>query len=123
MEIKTLEQFFIAKYETLESENAELRDELDRRMEENCTLREEIMKAKAFMSENLSVEKDACGKEGERRLSFSRSVSEWFAYGKEEKAKAKKAIEYALSMGAKDETKEEAGGDAHEAEAESPKDE
>ena len=123
MEIKTLEEFFIAKYEALEAENAELKDKMGMLARENRALGEEIAKAKAFVSENLSVEKDACGKEGERRLSFSRSVSEWFAYGKEEKAKAKKAIEYALSMGAKDETKEEAGGDAHEAEAESPKDE
>ena len=122
MEIRTLEELFIAKYEGLESENAELRDELDRRMEENCTLREELRKAREFMSEHLSVEKDACGKEGERRLSLSGHVSEWYAFGKEEKKKAKEAIDYALSMGAKDETKE-AEEEAEAAEAESPKDE
>lgn len=119
MEIKTLEEFFIAKYEALEAENAELKDKMGMLARENRALGEEIAKAKAFVSENLSVENDACGKEGERRLSFSRSVSEWFAYGKEEKAKAKEAIEYALSMGAKDETEAE----AEAAEAESPKDE
>lgn len=115
MEIKTLEELFIAKYEALEAENAELRDELAKRGEENRALSEEIAKAKAFVSEHMSVEKDACGKEGERRLSLSKSVSEWFAIGKAEKAKATEAIEYALSMGAEDETKAEA-----EAEAESP---
>lgn len=109
MEIKTLEELFIAKYEALEAENAELRDKLDRRMEENCALREEVGKAEAFVSEYLSVEKDACGKEGERRLSLSKSVSEWYAFSKEDKAKAKEAIEYALSMGAKDETKAKEG--------------
>ena len=124
MKIKTLEEFFIDKFESLEDENAELRDELDRRMEENRALSEEIAKAKAFVSEHVSVERDACGKKGERRLSLSRNVSEWYAFGKEEKEKATEAIEYALSMGAKDET--EGGGDASEAEAaeaESPKDE
>lgn len=124
MKIKTLEELFIDKFESLEDENAELRDELDRRMEENRALSEEIAKAKAFVSEHVSVERDACGKKGERRLSLSRNVSEWYAFGKEEKEKATEAIEYALSMGAKDETKGE--GDASEAEAaeaESPKDE
>ena len=124
MKIKTLEEFFIDKFESLEDENAELRDELDRRMEENRALSEEIAKAKAFVSEHVSVERDACGKKGERRLSLSRNVSEWYAFGKEEKEKATEAIEYALSMGAKDETEGE--GDASEAEAaeaECPKDE
>ena len=108
MEIRTLEELFIAKYEGLESENAELRDELDKREEENDALHEELRKAREFISEHLSVEKDACGKEGERRLSLSGHVSEWYAFGKEEKKKAKEAIDYALSMGAKDETTEEA---------------
>ena len=124
MKIKTLEEFFIDKFESLEDENAELRDELDRRMEENRALSEEVAKAKAFVSEHVSVERDACGKKGERRLSLSRNVSEWYAFGKEEKEKATEAIEYALSMGAKDETEGE--GDASEAEAaeaECPKDE
>lgn len=106
MEIRTLEELFIAKYEGLESENAELRDELDRREEENDALHGELRKAREFISEYLSVEPATCGKKGERTLSISRRADEWYAYGKEEKAKAKEAIEYALSMGAKDETKE-----------------
>lgn len=122
MEIKTLEEFFIAKYEALEAENAELVTEKSRLAWENDVLRDDIAKAKAFVSEHLCVERDACGKEGERRLSFSKSVSEWYAIGKEEKAKATEAIEYALSMGAKDETEEKAS-EAEAAEAESPKDE
>lgn len=122
MEIKTLEEFFIAKYEALEAENAELVTEKSRLAWENDVLRDDIAKAKAFVSEHLCVERDACGKEGERRLSFSKSVSEWYAIGKEEKAKATEAIEYALSMGAKDETEEKAP-EAEAAEAESPKDE
>lgn len=103
MEIKTLEELFIAKYEALEAENAELRDELAKREDENRALRDEVNKAKAFVSECMSVEKDACGKEGERKLSLGKIVSEWYAYGKDEKQKATEAIEYALSMGAKDE--------------------
>lgn len=124
MKIKTLEEFFIDKFESLEDENAELAEKLRGLAQKNRALSEEVAKAKAFVSENLSVEKDACGKEGERRLSLSRSVSEWYAFGKEEKEKATEAIEYALSMGAKDETEGE--GDASEAEAaeaECPKDE
>lgn len=112
MEIRTLEEFFIAKYEALEAENAELRDRLDMYAEEAFALRKEVGKAKAFVSEYLSVEKDSCGKEGERRLSLGKSVSEWYAFGKEEKAKATEAIDYALSMGAKDETKEGTKGGA-----------
>ena len=104
MEIKTLEELFIAKYEALEAENAELRDELAKRGDENRALVDEVGKAKAFVSECLSVEKDSCGKEGERKLSLGKIVSEWYAYGKDEKQKATEAIEYALSMGAKDET-------------------
>lgn len=107
MEIRTLEEFFINKFKALESENAELRDELDRRDEENDALREELRKAKAFMSEYLSVEFESCGRNGERALLLDKKTNEWFAYGKEEKAKAAEAIEYALSMGAKDETKSE----------------
>lgn len=105
MEIKTLEQFFINKFETLEDENVKLRDELDRRAEENRSLREEIGKAKAFISEYLSVQLELCAHNGERTLLLDKKTNEWFAYGKEEKAKAAEAIEYALSMGAKDETK------------------
>lgn len=117
-EAKTLEELFICKFEALEAENAELAEKLRMLAQENRALREEVGKAKAFVSEHLSVERDSCGKKGERRLSFSRSVSEWFAYGKKEKAKATEAIEYALSMGAEDETKGEAAeGDAPEAEA------
>lgn len=107
MEIKTLEQFFIAKYKALEAENAALRDKLDRCMEKNHGLCEEIGKAKAFMSEYLSVQLELCGHNGERTLLLDKGTNEWFAYGKEEKAKAAEAIEYALSMGAKDETKTE----------------
>lgn len=122
MEIRTLEELFIAKYEGLESENAELRDELDKREEENDALHEELRKVREFISEHLSVEKDACGKEGERRLSLSGHVSEWYAFGKEEKKKAKEAIDYALSMGAKDETANgalgEIGAKARQAEEE-----
>lgn len=110
MEIKTLEELFIAKYEALEAENAELKEELAKREDENRALVDEVGKAKAFVSEYLSVEQDACGKEGERRISFSKSASEWYAFGKEAKQKATEAIEYALSMGAKDETKEPAEG-------------
>ena len=105
MEIKTLEQFFIAKYETLEAENMELTEKMHMLAQENHTLREEVEKAKAFMSEYLSVELESCGHNGERTLSLSKRADEWLAYGKEEKAKATEAIEYALSMGAKDETK------------------
>lgn len=104
MEIRTLEQFFIAKYETLEAENMELTEKMHMLAQENHTLREEVEKAKAFMSEYLSVELESCGHNGERTLSLSKRADEWFAYGKEEKAKATEAIEYALSMGAKDET-------------------
>ena len=121
MEIRTLEELFIAKYEGLESENAELRDELDRREEENDALHEELRKAREFISEHLSVERDMCGKEGERRLSLNGNVSEWYAFSKEDKARAREAIDYALSMGAKDETKEEAEEESEAAEAESPK--
>ena len=124
MEIKTLEELFIARYEALEAENAELTEKMHLLAHETRALSEEVAKAKAFVSEHVSVERDACGKKGERRLSLSRNVSEWYAFGKEEKEKATEAIEYALSMGAKDETK--GGGDASEAEAaeaESPKDE
>lgn len=63
--------------------------------------------------EYLSVEFESCGHNGERMLSLSRRANEWLAFGKEEKAKAAEAIEYALSMGAKDETGE--GGGAPEA--------
>ena len=105
MEIKTLEEFFISKFETLEAENAELTEKMYILAQENRTLREEVEKAKAFMSEYLSVELESCGHNGERALSLSKRADEWFAYGKEEKAKAAEAIEYVLSMGAKDETK------------------
>lgn len=112
MEIKTLEEFFIAKYEDLESDDAELRCQLKKRMEDIQTLqkeaevlREEIGKAKSFISEYLSVEFESYGHKGERKLSLSDRVSEWYAMSEEEKAKATKAIEYALSMGAKDKTK------------------
>ena len=105
MEIRTLEEFFIAKYKALEAENAELKGELDRCKEENHVLREEVGKAKAFMSEYLSVELELCGHNGERTLLLDKKTNEWFAYGKEEKAKAAEAIEYAISMGAKDGTK------------------
>lgn len=124
MKIKTLEELFIDKFESLEDENAELAEKLRGLAQKNRALSEEIAKAKAFVSEHVSVERDACGKKGERRLSLSRNVSEWYAFGKEEKEKATEAIEYALSMGAKDETEGE--GDASEAEAaeaECPKDE
>lgn len=107
MEIKTLEQFFIAKYKALEDENVKLRDELDRCEEENNALHEELKKVRDFMSKYLSVEFEACGHNGERTLLLDKGTNEWFAYGKEEKAKAAQAIEYALSMGAKDETKTE----------------
>ena len=117
-EAKTLKELFICKFEALEAENAELTERMRMLAQENRALREEVEKAKAFVSEYLSVERDRYGEGRERRLSLSRSVSEWLAFGKEEKAKATEAIEYALSMGAEDETKGEAAeGDAPEAEA------
>ena len=117
-EAKTLKELFICKFEALEAENAELTERVRMLAQENRALREEVGKAKAFVSEYLSVERDRYGEGGERRLSLNRSVSEWLAFGKEGKAKATEAIEYALSMGAEDETKGEAAeGDAPEAEA------
>lgn len=110
-----MDEFFIAKYEALEAENAELRDELERCAEEAFALRGEVGKAKAFMAKHLCVERETCGKNGERRLSLKGRVDEWLAYGKEERAEAEEAIDYALSMGAEDETKAEA--EAEEAEA------
>ena len=107
MEIKTLEEFFIDKFETLEAENVELMEKMHILAQENSALRKEIDKAKAFMSEYLSVQLEAFGHNGERFLSLSMRADELFACGKEEKAKAAAAIEYALSMGAKDETKTE----------------
>lgn len=112
MEIRTLEELFISKYEALEAENAELTEKVYMLTQKNRALYEEVEKAKAFMSEYLSVQFELCGHNGERALLLDKKTNEWFAYGKEERAKAAEAIDYAISMGAKDETKAEKAAEA-----------
>lgn len=117
MEIRTLDEFFIAKYGALEAKNAELRYELERFREETAALRGEVGKAKAFVAKYLCVDRETCGKNGERRLSLRGKANEWLAFGEAERAEAEEAIEYALSMGAADETADAAAdGDVAEAE-------